>query len=85
MSRHDKILARLLSRPNDFSFDELVTLLKHYGYSQCAAGTTGGSRVMFVDGQKNVIRLHKPHPRRILKLYQIDDIVTALREGGHIQ
>jgi hypothetical protein len=40
---------------------------------------------MFVDGQKNVIRLHKPHPRRILKLYQIDDIVTALREGGHIQ
>ncbi len=85
MSRHEKLLERLLSRPNDFTFTELLTLLKHFGYTQCAPGTTGGSRVMFTDEHNNVIRLHKPHPRNILKRYQIDDIVAALKEGGHIQ
>ena len=41
MSKKDKIVRRLLSRPSNFTFDELTTLLGHFGYSMEAAGKTG--------------------------------------------
>jgi len=47
-----------------------------------SAGKTGGSRVSFTDGNGDYIRIHKPHPRNILKPYQINDIITALIERG---
>ena len=82
MSRKEKLIERLLSRPSDFTFDELVTLLRSFGYSIARAGKTGGLRVAFADDKGDYIRLHKPHPRNILKQYQVDDIITALLERG---
>ena len=82
MSKKDKLIERLLSRPADLTFDELVTLLNQFGYSISRAGKTGGSRVTFTDGKGDYIRLHKPHPRSILKRYQVEDIITALSERG---
>ena len=79
MSKKDKLIARLLSRPKNFTFDELVALLAHLGHFPIKAGKTGGSRVAFSNGE-DYIRLHKPHPRSILKSYQINDIITALKE-----
>jgi len=60
----------------------MTTLLGHFGYSIEAAGKTSGSRVAFANQDGDYIRLHKPHPRKILKLYQIDDIVANLTERG---
>jgi hypothetical protein len=80
LSKKDKLINRLLSRPTDFTFDELTTLLGAFGYHIATAGKTGGSRVAFVNGNNDYIRLHKPHPRSILKLYQVDDIIAALKE-----
>ena len=82
MSKKEKSVERLLSRPSDFTFDELVTLLGHFGYSISRAGKTGGSRVAFMDDDGDYIRLHKPHPGNILKQYQVNDIITALLERG---
>jgi len=82
LSRRDKLIERLLSRPSDFTFDELVTLLRSFGYLIARAGKTGGSRVAFADDKGDYIRLHKPHPRNILKQYQVDDIIAALLERG---
>lgn len=82
MSRKDKLIKRLLSRPTDFTFEELITLLGQFGYSILSAGKTGGSRVAFTNGEGDYIRLHKPHPRNILKQYQVDDIISALTERG---
>lgn len=82
MSKKDKLLARFLSRPTDFSFDELATLLGHFGYLYARGGKTGGSRVSFTDGKGDYFRIHKPHPRNTLKLYQIDDIIVSLAERG---
>jgi len=45
-----------------------------------SAGKTGGSKVAFTDGNGDYIRIHKPHPKSILKLYQVDDIIAALSE-----
>ena len=84
LSKKDKLLERLLSRPKDFTFEEVVTLLGHYGYYMTSGGKTGGSRVSFTDGKGDYIRVHKPHPRSILKLYQVDDVIIALSERGLI-
>jgi len=82
LSRKEKLARRLLSRPSDFTFDELKTLLGHLGYYLEAAGKTSGSRVIFSTKEGDYIRLHKPHPRNILKQYQIDDVVANLKERG---
>jgi len=82
LSKKDKLIQRLLSRPSDFTFNETATLLAHFGYSISRAGKTGGSRVTFANDEGDYIRLHKPHPRNILKQYQVDDIITTLSERG---
>jgi hypothetical protein len=82
LSKKEKLVRRFQSRPVDFTFDELTTLLRSLGYSIEAAGITGGSRVVFSNQDGDYIRLHKPHPRNILKRYQIDDIIISLTERG---
>jgi hypothetical protein len=82
LSKKEKLVRRLLSHPTDFTFDELVTLLKSLGYSMEPTGKTSGSRVAFANSDGDYIRLHKPHPRKILKQYQINDIVLNLKERG---
>ena len=79
VSKREKLKERMLSRPKDFTFDELVTLFGYFGFYLVKGGKTGGSRVTFTDGD-DYIRLHKPHPRNILKPYQIEDVITALKE-----
>jgi len=80
MGKKEKLLERLLLRPTNFTFSELVTLLGHFGFYIAKAGKTGGSRVSFTDGKRDYIRIHKPHPRNTLKPYQVDAIIAALNE-----
>ena len=82
MSKKEKLTERLLSHPKDFTFEELTTLLSRFGYTLQTAGKTGGSRVAFANEDGDYIRLHKPHPRNILKQYQIDDVIFVLSERG---
>jgi hypothetical protein len=82
LSRRRKLTERLLKRPSDFTFEELTTLLGHYGFTAANTGKTGGSRVTFTKGDGDYIRLHKPHPRSVLKLYQVNDVIEALAERG---
>jgi hypothetical protein len=72
-----------MSRPKDFTFDELAALLGRFGYYIKKSGKTGGSRVTFTDGD-DYLRLHKPHPRNILKPYQVNNIIVSLKERGLI-
>jgi len=71
-----------LLKSKDFTFEELSALLGFFGYQQANLGETSGSRVAFVDEEGDYIRSHKPHPRNILKPYQVNDIIVALQERG---
>ena len=83
MSRKDKMLSKLLRRPKDFIYDELVTLLGYFGYYEFKKGKTGGFRREFVHmDTKHVVRLHKPHPKNIFKRYQIEEIINELTING---
>lgn len=80
MSKQDKLLNRFLTKPKDFTYDELKTLLGGFGYSELTGGS--GSRVAFINKDTaHIIRLHKPHPGRILKRYQLDLIREELQEN----
>jgi hypothetical protein len=83
MSRVDKLIQRFCLRPKDFTYDELVKVLNHFGYDEIKKGKTAGSRRAFVkEVTKHIIRLHKPHPGNILKLYVIDYVIGELKDQG---
>ena len=79
MSKKDKLMARLLSQPKDFTFDEVETLLGYFSYYIDNGGRTSGSKVRFINLQRSAeIALHKPHPQKILKEYQIKALIKFL-------
>ena len=82
MSKQEKLLKRFKSKPKDFTFEELVTLLGHYGYYLDNKGKTSGSRAIFVKNGYKSINIHKPHNRKMLISYQINHILEMLREEG---
>ena len=69
MSKKEKLVARFLSYPNDFHYDEMVRLLGYYSFEEVKKGKTSGSRVKFENSEGTVIILHKPHPSGIMKKY----------------
>lgn len=86
MSKKDKLLKRISSRPKDFTYNELKSLLESIGYMQLKKGKTSGSRTAFFSKRTlHVIRLHKPHPKNILKQYQIDYLIEELKNIGLIK
>jgi hypothetical protein len=85
MSIKEKLNARFISVPKDFTWDELTKVLAIYGYQEFTGGKTGGSRRRFVDSKKNIITLHKPHPGNIVKTYAIREVIAHLKERNHIK
>jgi hypothetical protein len=81
MSQKDKLLVKLISKPKDFTWDELKKLLNNLGFDEIPAGKTGGSRRKFYYKTTGlIINLHKPHPKPIIKSYVIDQIIEKLKE-----
>ena len=82
MSKKEKLIKRLLSKPKDFTYNELRRLLAFLGYFENNGGKTSGSRVSFYNSKTNhIIRLHKPHPGNELKQYQIEQLIEELDFG----
>lgn len=84
MSKLEKEIERLKSKPKDYTYEEAKSLLNKLGYIENNKGKTSGSRVRFRNKENVKIDLHKPHPKNILKPYQINDLIQILKEGGII-
>lgn len=80
MSKIEKDIERLKSKPKDFTYDELKRILNNLGFVEYNKGKTSGSRVKFINNRNLIIELHRPHPRNILKPYQINLIIDKLKE-----
>ena len=59
-------------------------LLEGYGYEKSNKGRTSGSRIIFKNGDKRPIMLHKPHPGNIVKGYALKQVYEELKEAGLI-
>lgn len=84
MGQKEKLIQRLKSKPKDFTFDDAETLLHYLDYIRSNKGRTSGSRVMFVSEGHGNILLHKPHPQKELKTYQIKQLIEILEQEGLI-
>ena len=85
MSQKEKLISKLKSNPKDFTFDEAETLLGYLTFHRSNKGKTSGSRVIFTSDEYNAkIMLHKPHPRKELRDYQIDQLIEMLEQEGLI-
>ncbi len=82
MGQKEKLIAKLRSKPKDFTFEEAETLLRYLGYTRSDKGKTSGSRVKFSSGERTPILLHKPHPRKELLEYQVKQLIEKLEEEG---
>ena len=84
MSRAEKALARLQSKPKDFKWGEATTILNRYGFKPL--NTCGSSHKKFYNQEKDIlINICRPHPRDILRQYQLDEIIVVLKEAGYIK
>lgn len=81
MARRDKLLRRLQSKPKDFTYRELVTLLSGFGYREIKLSS---SARLFDHDEAPPHRMHKPHPKQILKPYQVKDAIDTLKRGGFL-
>lgn len=84
MGQKEKLIQRLKSKPKDFTFDEAETLLRYLSYVRSNKGKTSGSRIMFISEEHEAILLHKPHPQKELKAYQIKQLIEVLEQEGLI-
>ena len=85
MGTKEKLRNRFLKMPSDFTFDEMQRLLEGYGYEKSNKGKTSGSRLIFKNGNKRPIMLHKPHPGDIVKEYAMKQVFDDLKEAGFIK
>ena len=80
MTKREKLLNKFNTKPADFTYNELIRLLKGLGYDELQGS---GSRIVFRNEEiKHNIKLHKPHPGNVLKRYQIDLIIQELKSNG---
>lgn len=84
MSQKDKLIAKLKASPKDFTYDDAETLLGLLEYVQSNKGKTSGSRVVFYRDGYAPILLHRPHPQKELKQYQVKQLLEMLEQEGLI-
>jgi len=80
VSKHEKLLKRLASRPADFTWAELVSLMASLEFEMEKASGSGRKFVHPV--RESVLYIHEPHPAKVLKSYQVRDAVFFLRKEG---
>jgi hypothetical protein len=82
MSKLVKALERLQSKPRDFSWNELTSLMESFGYE---LKTTGGSSRKFIHVEtRATLFIHEPHPQNVLKAYQVRDVLQFMKQEKHI-
>ena len=82
MSRHEKLLQRIASKPRDFTWAELRTLMASLGIQLTKA--SGSARKFINPSTGGRFNIHEPHPSNILKLYQLRDAVDFLKKEGFL-
>lgn len=72
-----------MSKPTDFTYDEMTRLLRAFGYEEIKTGKTSGARMAFFNKESgHIIHLHKPYPQNTLRRHQLDFLEEELKAKG---
>lgn len=85
MGTKEKLIERFKKQPSDFTFDEMERLLSLFGYVKSNKGKTSESRIIYKNGDKRPVMLHKPHPGNIIRSYAMKQVLDDLSEAGFIK
>lgn len=80
MSKKEKLIQKLKAQSKSFSYEDAKVLLEYLNFLENNKGKTSGSRVMFSNEIHGNIMLHKPHPQKELKSYQIKQLKDFLEQ-----
>ncbi len=78
MTKKDKLIKKFLNNPKDLTWEELIKVLKIYGYEEENSGKTSGSVCRFNNSKNHLICIHKPHPGNIVKEHVIKKVKIVL-------
>jgi hypothetical protein len=85
MTQKDKLLKRFLAIPKDFTINELTTIMNRLGFVVSNKGATSGSRMAYINKETgDIIRIHRPHPEKIIGPATLKDVITNLKDKGFI-
>ena len=84
MGQKEKLIARLRTRPRDFTLEEMERLLGYLGFERDNKGKTSGSRVRFVHQSGAKLTIHLSHPGNQLRVYQVKALLEMLEKEGLI-
>ena len=82
MSKLQQAVTRLLDKPSDFTWDELLSLMNGFGYELRTSG--GSGRKFFSPATKALFFMHEPHLSKILKAYQVRAVIQFRRNEGKL-
>ncbi len=82
MSKKEKLIARFLKQPNDFTWDEMRSLLNFFNFDHIEGS---GSRNKFSHKDGHVLAFHRPHPGNIIKPYIMKMVLEKLKEMGELK
>jgi hypothetical protein len=86
MGSKEKLVERFKKRPKDFTYEETLSLLAHFGYTEHTKGSTSGSRVRFKNEATGAyIDIHRPHPGSIMKEWMVKTIYQHLKSNKLIK
>lgn len=80
MSKKEKLIQKLKAQSKSFSYEDAKVLLEYLNFLENNKGKTSGSRVMFSSETHGNIMLHKPHPQKELRSYQIKQLKDFLEQ-----
>jgi hypothetical protein len=79
MGTKEKLIERFRRQPKDFTFEELIRLFRVLGFEISQKGKTSGSRIEFVNSEKDIsYGAHKPPPDSAIKGYVMKQILEFL-------
>ncbi len=75
------IINRLKNKAKDFTWDEMVRILIHFGYKEIPGSDT---RQKFINRNQQLIVLQDSTPKVSLKMYELEQIYKILTEENLI-
>jgi hypothetical protein len=82
VARKDKLIARLLSHPKDFTWSEACSVMIASGF---ALTNRAGSRRLFTHVETKLkVSMHEPHSRSHLLPYELELLIDGLKGAGQI-
>jgi hypothetical protein len=82
VGRKDKLIARLMTRPKDFTWSEACSVMSGSGFKLT---NRAGSRRLFTHVESKLkVSMHEPHSRSNLLPYELDLLIDGLKGTGQI-